>query len=134
MNIRYFTTPEGDEMAILPRAELEALSEAAEHAGAMTDYLAGRLPGLTPDDARAFVAANSPLAFWRGKRGLTQSALAAEIGEAPTWGRHRRVDHHLRMGDVERAGHQAAPRLNWVSSLTIVSTLRMMAGSTGSPS
>jgi DNA-binding XRE family transcriptional regulator len=85
MNVRYYTTPEGDEMAVLPRAEFEALSEAAVHSSAMNEYLSGRLPGLTPDETRAFVSAASPLAFWRKKRALTQSTLASEVGIAQNY-------------------------------------------------
>ena len=79
MTVQYFTTPKGEEMAVLPRAELEALKEAAEHAQAVADYQGGRLPGLTPEQAREFMTANSPLAFWRKHRGFTQSVLAAEV-------------------------------------------------------
>jgi DNA-binding XRE family transcriptional regulator len=55
MSVHYFTTPQGEQMAVLPRAELEALSEAAEHARAVADYEAGRLPGLTPEETLQFV-------------------------------------------------------------------------------
>jgi len=85
MTVQYFTTPKGEEMAILPRSELEALTEVAEHTRAVADYQAGRLPGLTPEQVREFVAANSPLAFWRKHRGLTQSALATEVGVAQNY-------------------------------------------------
>ncbi|RWM06026.1 MAG: hypothetical protein E5X80_22215 [Mesorhizobium sp.] len=65
----FLTTPGGEELAIIPRREFEALKEAAEgaeHARDLADYRAGRIPGLTPDEARALVDAVSPLAFWRG--------------------------------------------------------------------
>ena len=35
---------------------------------------------LTAEEISALVAAPKPLAFWRKKRGKTQSQLAAEIG------------------------------------------------------
>jgi DNA-binding XRE family transcriptional regulator len=82
MNVRYITTPKGEELAILPRAELEALTEAAEHARAVADYGSGRTPGLSPNEARALVTAPSPLAFWRKHRGRTQAALAESVGVA----------------------------------------------------
>jgi DNA-binding XRE family transcriptional regulator len=85
MTVQYFTTPKGEEMAVLPRAELEALTEVAEHARAIADYQSGRLPGLTPEQVREFIAANSPLAFWRKHRGLTQSALAGEVDIAQNY-------------------------------------------------
>lgn len=80
MNVRYFTTPKGEELAILPRSELEALTESAAHAQAVADYRSGRLPGLSPDETRALMAAASPLAFWRKHRGLTQADLARAVG------------------------------------------------------
>jgi DNA-binding XRE family transcriptional regulator len=80
MNVHFFVTPKGDEMAVLPRAELEALAEAAEHARAVGDFHAGRLPGLSPDETRELIGAPSPLAFWRKRKGLTQDALAESVG------------------------------------------------------
>jgi len=99
MNVRYFTTPEGDEMAVLPRAEFEALSETAEHSGAMTQYLSGGLTGLTPEETRAYVAAASPLAFWRKKRGFSQTSLAAELGIAQNYVSD--IENGKRSGPVE---------------------------------
>jgi DNA-binding XRE family transcriptional regulator len=99
MTVQYFTTPKGDEMAVLPRAELEALREAAEHAQAVADYQAGRLPGLTPEQAREFVASNSPLAFWRKHKGMTQAMLAAEVGIAQNY--LSDIENAKRSGPVE---------------------------------
>jgi DNA-binding XRE family transcriptional regulator len=85
MNVRYFTSPEGQEMAVLPKAEFEALSEMVEHASALSEYRSGKLPGLTPDETRAFIEAPSPLSFWRRYRGLTQSALSQAAGVAQNY-------------------------------------------------
>jgi DNA-binding XRE family transcriptional regulator len=94
----YFTSPAGDEMAILPRAELDALREAAEHAKSVADYRSGKLPGLTPAQALDLVEAPSPLAFWRKFRGFTQSRLAAEIGIAQNY--LSDLENGKRTGDV----------------------------------
>lgn len=51
---------------------------ASAHAKALDDYQTGRDPGLTSEEMRALLEAASPLAFWRRKHGLTQSALAAK--------------------------------------------------------
>lgn len=85
MTAQYFTTPAGEEMAVLPRAELEALMQGADHSRAVAAYRAGHLPGLTADQTRALVAARSPLAFWRGYRGMTQTALASMSGIAQNY-------------------------------------------------
>ena len=39
-----------------------------------------RLPGLSPEEARALLAAASPLAFWRKYRKQTQTSLAGIVG------------------------------------------------------
>lgn len=102
MNVQYFTTPAGEEMAILPRAEFEALAEASAHARDVEDYRSGRLPGLSPEQARALVEASSPLAFWRKFRGLTQSALAARVSITQNY-----------MSDIEN-GRRAGPVELWL--------------------
>lgn len=76
MSISYVKTPGGEELAILPRAELEEILAAAAHAKALSDFRSGRDPELTSTEMRELLAAPSPLAFWRRKRGLTQAALA----------------------------------------------------------
>ena len=85
MSISYVKTPGGEELAILPRAELEEILAAATHAKALADYRSGRDPGLSGAEMRALLAASSPLAFWRRKRGLTQSALARATGLAQNY-------------------------------------------------
>jgi DNA-binding XRE family transcriptional regulator len=80
--INYITTAAGEELAILPRADLEALMEDAVHLRALSDYRSGRDTGLTADEMRALLAAPSPLALWRRKRGMTQANLAAAVGLA----------------------------------------------------
>ncbi|UVK44455.1 helix-turn-helix transcriptional regulator [Mesorhizobium sp. AR07] len=80
MSIHYFTTPKGDEMAVLPRAELNALQDRAARAREVASYRAGEAPGFTAEEALAFANAVSPLAFWRARKGRTQAALASEVG------------------------------------------------------
>jgi DNA-binding XRE family transcriptional regulator len=80
VSVHYFTTPKGEEMAVLPRAELDALNDRAARAGEVAAYRAGEAPGFTADEALAFASAVSPLSFWRGKSGKTQTALASEVG------------------------------------------------------
>lgn len=80
MTVHYFTTPNGDEMAVLPRAELEELTDAAARAAEVAAYRDGRLPGLTAEEALAFAEAPSPLAFWRKRAGLSQEVLAEKAG------------------------------------------------------
>lgn len=99
MNVRYVTTPEGEEMAVLPRAQFEALTEAVDHARAVAGYSAGRIPGLTPDEARQLIVAVSPLSFWRKYRHLTQVALADRASIAQNY--LSEIENGKRAGPVE---------------------------------
>jgi DNA-binding XRE family transcriptional regulator len=97
-NVAYVRTPSGEELAILPRAELDALLAAVEHNAALAGYRAGKLPGLTPAETLAFATAISPLAFWRKKRGMTQAQLAKAVGVAQ--GYISELENGNRGGDV----------------------------------
>ena len=76
MTAKLITTPGGEKLAILPAQEYEDMCDALAHARAMADYRAGRDEALTLEEVSALLAAPTPLAFWRAKRGLTQGALA----------------------------------------------------------
>jgi DNA-binding XRE family transcriptional regulator len=76
MTAKFVVTPGGEELAILPAQEYEDMRDALTHQEAMADYRAGRIYALTLDETRALLAAPTPLAFWRARRGLTQAALA----------------------------------------------------------
>ncbi|BCG86462.1 MULTISPECIES: helix-turn-helix transcriptional regulator [unclassified Mesorhizobium] len=97
-NIAYVTTPGGEELAILPRSELDALRESLEHAQALGGFRAGQLPGLAPDEARDLVVATSPLAFWRRYRKQTQAVLAASVGVTQNY--LSEIENGKRGGDV----------------------------------
>jgi DNA-binding XRE family transcriptional regulator len=108
MSACYFTTPGGEELALMPRAEFEALKaaaeriEAAEHVQSVADYRSGKLPGVSPDEALAFAQAASPLAFWRKRAGVTQGALAEKVGVTQNY-----------LSDVE-TGKRAGPVSLWL--------------------
>jgi DNA-binding XRE family transcriptional regulator len=80
MNAKFIVTPGGEKLAILPASEFEDMRDALIHEAAMADYRAGLTEALTLDEVKALLAAPTPLAFWRGKRGLTQAALAKAAG------------------------------------------------------
>jgi DNA-binding XRE family transcriptional regulator len=80
-------TPEGVEMVMLPKADyavlLQALEDAedilaVEHSRAR--IAAGEEELITDAELDVYLDAPTPLAFWRKKRGLTQTALAKEAG------------------------------------------------------
>lgn len=78
--LSYFTNADGEEMAVLPRAELESLFDAIARAREVAAYDAGHVPGLDPAEALAFAKAASPLEFWRERAGFTLAELAARAG------------------------------------------------------
>jgi DNA-binding XRE family transcriptional regulator len=83
MNHTLIKTPHGEEMVLLSKADFLAIQDAldaASHDRTMADIAAGRQEWLTPEEVDAALAESTPLAFWRKKRGMTQTALAAAVG------------------------------------------------------
>ena len=87
------TTPGGEEMVILPRAEYEALLTAAEEAAEdaadiavydarMADLAAGRDEPLPAPVSQSILRGDSLLKALRRWRGMTQQDLAAKTGLA----------------------------------------------------
>jgi DNA-binding XRE family transcriptional regulator len=74
------TSPSGEELVVLPRSEYEDLVDALFARKVEAALAAGREEVLTAQEAAALLAAPTPLAFWRKKRGRKQAELAAEIG------------------------------------------------------
>lgn len=84
--VTFITTPGGEELAILPRDEYEALvsaqaddealKEVARAAFAAAD--AGLDDGLTVDEVEQLANAPTPLAFWIAKRRMNRAQLARE--------------------------------------------------------
>ena len=68
------------DLVTIPREEYEDLVDARDHAFAMRDVAAGAMETLTEAEMDAYLSAPSALAFWRRRRGLTQAALAKELG------------------------------------------------------
>jgi DNA-binding XRE family transcriptional regulator len=79
MDVQTYTTPDGAERVSMPRSEYQDLIDARDHAIAMCDVAAGA-PALTETELDGFLTSPSPLAFWRKRAGLTQSALARKAG------------------------------------------------------
>lgn len=78
MHVRALTTPRGEELVVLSREEFEDLVDARDAAMALVAHAHGDDPGLTDAEMDDYLAAPSPLAYWRKRRGLTQTALAGD--------------------------------------------------------
>ncbi len=72
--------PNGEEMVLLSRDEYEDLLDARGHAAAMQAVASGAMETLSEEDTAIYLAAKTPLAFWRRYRGVTQQALADALG------------------------------------------------------
>ena len=70
---------DGRDRVVLDRAEYQDLIDARDHALAMRDIAAGA-ETLTEAELDAYLAAVTPLAYWRKRAGKTQSGLAQEVG------------------------------------------------------
>jgi DNA-binding XRE family transcriptional regulator len=87
--MRKITSPNSEEMVLLSVAEYERLIEAAEDLRdsgiaerSRREIEAGAEELLTHAEVKEMLAARTPLAFWRKKRGMTQAALAKDTGVA----------------------------------------------------
>ncbi len=82
------TTPGGEELVLVPRAEYDVLiaahnEDAADIAAAdavMAGIRRGDIGTTSAEETKILLAAASPLAGWRKVRGLTQAELAATVG------------------------------------------------------
>ena len=79
MTIEFVTAPDGSRNVVMSEADFQDLLDARAHAEAMRGVAAGA-PTFADDEVNSYLAARSPLAFWRQRAGLTQKALADRIG------------------------------------------------------
>ena len=82
----------------LTRAEYQDLVDARDHAIAMREVATGLLPTIPDAEMDAYLAALTPLAFWRKHRGLTQAALAGTVGITQPY--LAQIEGGHRIGDV----------------------------------
>lgn len=72
--------PNGEGMVPLSLDEYQDLTVSRGHAAAMQAVASGAMETLSEEDAAAYLAAKTPLAFWRRHRAVTQRALSGAIG------------------------------------------------------
>ena len=88
------------DMVSISRQEYEDLIDARDAAIAMRDVATGAMETFSEAQVDAYLAAPSPLAYWRRRRGLTQAALASAAGVTQPY-----------LGQVERGLRNADVRL-----------------------
>jgi DNA-binding Xre family transcriptional regulator len=80
MTIQTKIGPDGQKLVTMTAEEYEDLIDARDAEAAMREIAAGTMPMVPNDAVDAYLAAPTPLAFWRGHRGLTQVELAESAG------------------------------------------------------
>lgn len=98
MDAQRIKTPEGKDMVMLSAEDFEDLIDGRDAALAMAEYRAGRLEALSDAEVDEYLAAKTPLAFWRKKRGLTQADLAGAAGISQAY--LAQIERGQRVGDV----------------------------------
>ena len=95
-------SPKGDDIVILSRKEYDRLLAAADEdvidAAMAKKAIARNEETLSEAEVDELLAARTPLAFWRKKRGLTQTDLAKAAGIAQ--GFLSEIESGLKTGDV----------------------------------
>jgi DNA-binding XRE family transcriptional regulator len=95
-------SPKGDDIVILSRKEYDRLvviaNEDAADAAVARKAIARNEETLTEAEMDELLAAKTPLAFWRKKRGLTQAESAKAAGIAQ--GFLSEIESGLKTGDV----------------------------------
>jgi DNA-binding XRE family transcriptional regulator len=80
MTIQTTISPDGQHLVTMSAEDYQDLIDARDAEVAMRAIAAGTLQGLSGADVDAYLAAATPLAFWRKHRGFTQADMAKEIG------------------------------------------------------
>lgn len=80
MTIQTTISPSGERLVTMTAEEYQDLADARDAEAAMRAIAAGTLQTLSGEDVDTYLAAATPLAFWRGRRGLTQADMARSAG------------------------------------------------------
>jgi DNA-binding XRE family transcriptional regulator len=83
MTIQTSISPDGERLVTMTAEEYQDLIDGRDAAVAMREIAAGTMPTVAEADLDAYLAAPTPLAFWRKYRGMTQIELsqAADISQ-----------------------------------------------------
>lgn len=80
MTIQTTISPDGQRLVTMTAEDYQDLIDARDAEAAMRAVAAGTLQTLSGGDVDAYLAAATPLAFWRKHRRFTQADMAQEIG------------------------------------------------------
>jgi ribosome-binding protein aMBF1 (putative translation factor) len=106
-------TPNGEDIVILSRQEYDDLTEDKEDIAdraillaAMARREAGEVEYLTSEEVDEYLAATTPMAFWRKRRGLSEAAISEKTGLSPNV--LSEIEAGRASGDAESVGKIAA--------------------------
>lgn len=85
MPIQTTRGPNGEAMVLLSLDQYEDLADLRGHAAAMQTVASGAMETLSEEETAAYLAAKTPLAFWRRHGDVTQRALAEAAGVAQAY-------------------------------------------------
>lgn len=106
MSVQYIKTPGGEELAVLPREDYEDLVDAMAGQRAVEALASGEEELFSAEEARALLAAPTPLAFWREKRTMSLAELAGRLGlSVQELDEAERGLRHLPLPAYRRAAH-----------------------------
>ena len=80
MTVQKTISPDGKRLVTMTAEEYQDLIDGRDAEAAMRAVAAGTMETLSGADADAYLAAKTPLAFWRRHRKVTQRALGDAIG------------------------------------------------------
>ena len=80
MTIQTTISPDGQRLVTMTAEDYQDLIDARDAEAAMRAVAAGTLQTLSGGDVDAYLAAATPLAFWRKHRGFTQADMAQKTG------------------------------------------------------
>ena len=78
--VQTIIAPSGDQLVVLAKADYEDLLDARDHAEAMAAARVAPSSLLDDSDMDAYLAAATPLAFWRRRSGRSQGVVARRAG------------------------------------------------------
>lgn len=79
MTVQMSVSPDGEQMVTMTAEEYQDLIDGRHAEMVMRGIGAGLIETLSDAEVDAYLAAPTPLAFWRKHRGMTQQQLAAAI-------------------------------------------------------